>query len=174
MTPENLKNELWAAQRIARRLELSIKSTGSLIPFSAERIQVINDDQQEKIDALLLRFVSLASMIQDRIGRSVLLLEEEDLTTASKKDMRHMLEKLGAIQKEREFGIIAELRNIIAHVYPEDLERQAAILNAVHRRGQDLLDSLKDLLDYTRRKFLGKSHHESRSIDDESCEPPAP
>jgi hypothetical protein len=107
MTPENLKNELWAAQRIARRLELSMKSTGSLIPFSAERIQVLNDDQQEKIDAFLLRFVSLASMIQDRIGRSVLLLEEEDLTTASKKDIRHMLEKLSSYAKGTDMSIPA-------------------------------------------------------------------
>ena len=166
MTITALENELRSAHRIAQRLERSLESTRRLIPLDANAIKKLTDEDQEKIDALLLRFVSLASMIQDRIARSVLLLEEENLTNASRKDMRLMLEKLGALREEREFGIIVELRNLIAHTYPEDLDRQAQIINTVHLRGPDLIEAFKDMKNYVSRKFLNIKLPSSNGCDE--------
>ena len=100
MTITTLENELRSAHRIAQRLERSLESTRRLIPLDANAIKKLTDEDQEKLDALLLRFVSLASVIQDRIARLVLLFEEENLTNASRKDMRLMLEKLGELREE--------------------------------------------------------------------------
>jgi hypothetical protein len=166
MTITALENELRSAHRIAQRLERSLESTRRLIPLDINTIKKLTDEDQEKLDALLLRFMSLASVIQDRIARSVLLLEEENLTNASRKDMRLMLEKLGALREEREFGIIVELKNMIAHTYPEDLERQAQILNTIHLRGRDLIESLKDMTNHARRKILQMQFPSSNLCDE--------
>ena len=66
----------------------------------------------------------------------------------SRKDQRLLMEKLGAliIKPSLGFGTIAELRNKIAHTYPNESEKQAEILNEVFSSGDNLLEGFNSLL----------------------------
>ena len=81
--------------------------------------------------------------------------EEEDLKGRSKKDQRLLMEKLGALKPELNFGTLAELRNRIAHHYPDDSAKQAEILNEVFVRSNDLLDGYNTALTYADQKLFG-------------------
>lgn len=104
---------------------------------------------------MLSCFGSLTAMVQDHITRAILLSEEEDLKGRSKKDQRLLMEKLGALKPELNFGTLAELRNRIAHHYPDDNAKQAEILNEVFSRSRDLLEGYNMALTYAGRKLFG-------------------
>lgn len=65
------------------------------------------------------------------------------------------MEKLGALKPELNFGTLAELRNRIAHHYPDDNAKQAEILNEVFSRSCDLLEGFNTALTYADRKLFG-------------------
>lgn len=50
---------------------------------------------------------------------------------------------------------MAELRNRIAHHYPDDNARQAGILNEVYNRSRDLLHGYNMALTYANQKLFG-------------------
>jgi hypothetical protein len=127
-----------------------------LLPLDAEKVDLLTDEQEESFDALLLRFNSLTAMVQDHITRGILTLEEEDVSKKSQRDRRILMERLGALKPELNFGTLAELRNRIAHFYPDENAKQAEILNEVHSRTKDLVEGYNEALQYADRKFFAK------------------
>jgi len=111
------------------------------------------DEDEERLDAFLYRFDSLTAMVQDHITRALLKAEEEDIS-GSRKDQRLLLEKLGALKPQLHFGTLAELRNRLSHVYPDDSAKQAEIVNEVYARSGDLIDLYNGVLDYTDKKLF--------------------
>ncbi len=149
-----LKEHLTSAGKIAARLAWSRARIGALMPLDASRVDVLGDENIERLDAFLYRFNALTAMIQDHVSRALLRAEEEDLTERSRKDQRLLLEKLGAFKPQFGFGSIAELRNRLAHLYPDDSAKQAEILNQAYERSSDLLQIHDDLLAYADQKFF--------------------
>jgi hypothetical protein len=150
-----LRENLIATEKVPKRLLWSRTRVEHLIPLDAKKVIGLSEEDEEHLDALLFRFNSLAAMVQDHITRAILLSEEEDLKERSKKDQRLLMEKLGALKPELEFGTLAELRNRIAHHYPDDNAKQAEILNEVFNRSLDLLDGFNTALTYADRKLFG-------------------
>lgn len=149
-----LAEHLTSANRIAQRLAWSAARIAPLTPLDAARIERLDDEDIERLDAFLYRFNSLTAIIQDHVTRSLLRVEEEDLSERSRKDQRLLLEKLGALKPSLGFGSIAELRNRLSHAYPDDAAKQADILNQASARASDLLRIHDDVLEYADRKFF--------------------
>lgn len=142
-----LKANLEGANKVAKRLIASLARVAKLMPLDATKIDAFGEDDEERLDAFIFRFNSLTAMVQDHITRGILLCEEED-AHGSKRDQRHLMEKLGALKPELNFGTLAELRNRIAHHYPDDSAKQAEIVNEIHSRSRDLLDGYNTALIY--------------------------
>ena len=164
MTDENaadrkaiLADVLVAASKIAQRLSWSVARLVEKMPLDSNKIRLLTDQDEETLDAFLHRFTSLIIVLQDGVGRSILEVEEEDLTSRSRKDQRLLLEKLGALDPTLGFGDMAELRNKISHRYPDDLAKQAEILNDVFARSRDALEGFNGL-----RTFADKRHFDSK------------
>ncbi len=149
-----LRANLESANKVAKRLVVSLGRMADLIPLDTKTVDTLSDDQEERFDALIFRFNSLASMIQDHITRGILLCEEED-ARGSKRDQRHLMEKLGALRPELNFATLAELRNRIAHHYPDDSAKQAQIINEVFARSSDLLEGYNTALTYADLRIFG-------------------
>ena len=62
----------------------------ALFPMSAKGIGGLTDDQEESIDALILRYSQCVSMIQDQIFRGIAYVEQEDLSERSNRDTPHL------------------------------------------------------------------------------------
>lgn len=166
-----LKGALLSAHRIASRLAWSSARVRPFMPLNGVSIQSLDDEEVERIDAFLQRFGALTSFVQDQVTKALLRAEEEDLSEKSRKDQRLLLEKVGAIKPELEFGAIAELRNKVAHMYPDEPEKQAEILNAAHVRGTDLIQVFNDLLDYVDAKFFGSRLGIAHAVIPDSSHP---
>ena len=110
---------------------------------------------EERLDAFLYRLSSLATSVQDQVGRTLLLVEEEDLSTASRRDQRLLLERLGAMDEALQFGVVAELRNRLAHSYPDDPEKQVEVLTMVKDRAGDLIAAYNGMLAFASRHRIG-------------------
>lgn len=148
-----LREYLASANKIASRLAWSRDRVGRLISLDPVSVNRLGDEDIERLDAFLFRFNSLAAMVQDHITRALLKAEEEDIADRSRKDQRLILEKLGALKPQLDFGTIAELRNRVSHLYP-DSAKQAEIMSQVYRRSADLIDVYNDVLAYVDRKFF--------------------
>ena len=69
---------------MALRLATSMERVQAILPLRAESITRLTEDDEERIDAFLFRFSSLASIVQDQVGRALPLAEEEDLSRSSR------------------------------------------------------------------------------------------
>ena len=135
------------------RLKKSIERIEAVFPIDEVSIVKLTDDQEERLDAFLHRFWSLAASVQDHVGRALLAAEEEDLSEASRKDQRLLLEKIGALDARLSFSLIAALHNRVVHSHPDDPRRQAEVLNQVYERAPDLIAAFQGLTTYASEKF---------------------
>jgi hypothetical protein len=152
-----LREFLASTERLAKRFAWSVGRVQSFMPMDAVKVETMSEEDEEKLDAYLLRFNQLTAMLQDHITRSILRAEEELMREMSRKDQRSLMEKLGALRPSLEFGSIAELRNKIAHTYPNESEKQAEILNEVFNYSGNLLEGFNSIVAYADQKhFTGK------------------
>lgn len=148
------RTNLEATWLVGRRLAYSVTSVAGLFPVDPDRLYRIGDAEEEKIDALLFRFSSAFSMIQDHLFKSIAIVEGEDIAESSRRDVANLMEKLGAIRSSREITTLSALRNKVAHIYPDHPDKQAEILNGIHENAAVILEVMRDLSDYVARKHL--------------------
>lgn len=148
------RTSLEASWNVGRRLSYSRSSVASLFPMSPDRLDRVTEAEEERLDALLFRFSSAFSMIQDHLFKSIAIIEGEDISTSSRRDIANLMEKLGAIPSSGEITALSALRNKVSHVYPDHPEKQAEILNGIHQNAEVLLGVMRDLSAYVVRKGL--------------------
>ncbi len=143
-----------AAHASAERLTWSLRRLAPLFPICAATVARLDAQEQEALDALLHRFTNLLSLIQDQLFLGVALLEQENLAGRSKRDLTNLMERLGIIQDGSRFSSIAELRNKLAHGYPNQPEKQAEPLNDAYGTAPELLRILDGIRDHVTAKGL--------------------
>ena len=67
------------------------------------------------------------------------------------------MEKLGALPPSLDFATIAELRNKIAHHYPDENAKQAKILNGVFKSASNVIEGYNSILRYADHKMFRDS-----------------
>jgi hypothetical protein len=122
--------------------------------MSPDRLDEVTDADEERLDALLFRFSSAFSMVQDHLFKSIAIVEGEDISSSSRRDVANLMEKLGAIPSSGDITALSALRNKVSHVYPDHPEKQAEILNGIHQNAETLLGVMRDLSAYVVRKGL--------------------
>ena len=139
------------SQRIAK-LNYSVNKNRGIFPLNAGTVTSLTDEQEESIDALILRYAQTVSMIQDHIFRGIAYAEQEDLSDKSNRDKVLLMEKLGAIRSADEFGTAAVLRNKLSHHYPEDVGQRIDRLNLVVQEADFVIDTFQGIIVFLERK----------------------
>jgi hypothetical protein len=85
------------------------------------------------VDALFHRYISLISVMQDRLFKSIAIVEQEDVDRISRRDLTELMEKLGALSDAGRFSEGAIARNILAHTYLSHVDDKAERLNEALR-----------------------------------------
>lgn len=152
-----LSNVDACGQRI-EKLTYSLNKNRALFPLSVESVGYLSDEQEESIDALILRYSQLVAMIQDQIFRGIAYVEQEDLSDKSNRDRVLLMEKLGAIRFADEFGTATVLRNKFAHHYPDAIVDRIARLNLVVEESDFVIGVFKEILAFMRRKGYLADH----------------
>lgn len=146
-----LANIAACGQRI-QKLTYSLNKNREIFPVTLTRVQALTDEQEESIDALILRYSQCVAMIQDQIFRGIAYVEQEDLSDKSNRDKARLMEKLGAIQSADDFGTAAILRNKFSHHYPEEASHQIERLNLVVAEAEYVIATFADIMDFIARK----------------------
>lgn len=135
-------------RRCANRLQHSHSKLSGLFPLEPGRLDQLPSEDQEAIDALLKRFEQLVATMQDQVFKGIAIAGTEDIRTMTRRDVTELMERIGAIPSAEAFRACAILRNRLAHLYPDDPDRQAANLNAAFAHADDLMTAARRLEAY--------------------------
>jgi hypothetical protein len=149
-----LRSNLLACEQRILKLQYSLDKVAALFPLSHSSASLLNDEQEESIDALILRYSQSVAMIQDHIFRGIALVEQEDISDKSNRDKALLMEKLGAINSAELFGTATLLRNKFAHHYPEETADRLERLNLVIDESDYVISTFNQIKEYLHKKQL--------------------
>lgn len=156
MTKEQsmLLASLEACRQRIEKLSYSIEKNAALFPLTSQALATLRDEQEESVDALILRYSQCVSMIQDQLFRGIAYLEQEDISDKSNRDKTLLMEKLGAIKSAEDFGTATMLRNKFSHQYPEQSADRMERLNLVMDEALFVVACFAEISAYLKRKGL--------------------
>ena len=156
MKPETrlLVQSLQACQQRVDKLVYSLHKNAEQFPATAQTVSMWSEEQEESIDAFILRYSQCVTMIQEQLFKGIAYLEQEDISDKSNRDKTLLMEKLGAIRSAEEFGTAAMLRNKFAHHYPEVTQERIDRLNMLPAEAEHVVDTFKSIQKYLEIKKL--------------------
>lgn len=121
------------------RLRVAMKHVDVRMPLDGAQLDRLDDEDAAWLDQLLYRFSKLQDAVGDRVFVDGLLLLGEDFRDKPFLDALNRLEALALIPGRVWWQELRELRNQIAHEYPERRAEQAVAINAIYDRCADLM-----------------------------------
>lgn len=121
--------------------------------FTAVEFVKLGPEKRLAMDALYHRYITLVSILQDRVFTSIAIVEQEDIPQ-SRRGLTELMEKLGAINDADSFSKCVMARNQIAHTYMSELPEQVERLNVALQYGAHLVRTFNDVLEYVVRRRL--------------------
>ena len=158
MSPEEAalaRQALRSAEGCARRLARSQGKLAAQFPLSPARLTALPPDVEDDLDAFLKRYEQLVNTIQDELFRVVAIVGGENVRGLARREMAELMDRLGALPSAASFRLLVAIRNVIAHSYPDDPERQAGDLNAAYEAVPDLLAAHEGVRRYLERRLPG-------------------
>lgn len=137
----------------ARRLQRSQKKLASRFPLAPSELGTLPPDAEDDLDAFLRRFEQLVGTIQDEVFKAIAVLGGEDVRSLSRREVAELMERLGALPSAAMFRTFVAIRNRIAHVYPDDPDRQARNLNEAYAAVDDVLSAHAAVHRYLERRL---------------------
>lgn len=155
MTEADLARAIGRSQAIAETLLRSRTRLAPLFPLDAARVAALAEEEREALDAFLKRFENLVNHLQDQVFRlAVDHARAGDTAGMSRRDVLDYLEKIGALESADAVLDATRARNRLAHVYPDEPERQAGQLNRVFATSVAALDAVHSVRDWARREGI--------------------
>lgn len=114
----------------AQVLAQALAEVQPLLPFDAIAVVGINPAQRRLLDQIAYRFGKLQDSLGEKVLPGLLLAAQEPVAPeATFIEKLQRLERLGAVRSAADWKLLRELRNALAHEYPDAPELQAAWLN---------------------------------------------
>jgi hypothetical protein len=113
-------------------------SLDPILPMTGERFEHLTDEQAQSVDQFILRFTKLQDAMGSRLFPALLQYLQEQYEERPMLDKLNRLEKLGYIQSAEAWQGIRNTRNKFAHDYPDDWERNAALINVACEAAADM------------------------------------
>lgn len=124
-----LKDAWRECERNIYHLNSALTSLRPMLPLTGERLERLTDTQIQVMDQFILRFAKLQDAMGGRLFPAILQYLQEQYEERPMLDKLNRLEKLGYIQNAEAWQSIRNTRNKFAHDYPDDWERNAALIN---------------------------------------------
>lgn len=105
-----------------KRIEHARKKLEKIFPASMSVWESLSEDRIETMDQLVYRFAKLQDALGLRVFKSLLSVLEEPVESSSMLDKLNRLEKLGALPSKLKWQELRNLRNNLAHEYPDQAE----------------------------------------------------
>lgn len=135
------------------RILFAKKSISNLFPLTVDTYGKLTDTQISFTDQLIYRF----SKLQDTMGNKLfpLILEglQEDIENLPFIDILSKIEKLGLIESSNQWLVLREIRNVVTHEYPFQLDQLIEGLNQINEQTEVLVKILNTLKSYSKKRF---------------------
>ncbi len=140
--------------RSAERLEFHRRVLAPLMPLDAERLASLGEPARTHVEAMLKKFDQFVDDLRRRAFRGVLTLAAEPVETMNQRQVFERLESLGCLDSVQAMLRMLDLRNRLAHEYPDQPDRQATAVTDVWQAIPELLAMLGTVRDYVVRTGL--------------------
>lgn len=131
-----------------QRLTRSKKLLCEFFPLTAETFSDLTELEIEHIDQFVYRFSKLQDSMGTRLLPSIYTWLEDDNRPIPFLNVLNRLEKLRLIADVGKWQFFRNLRNNLAHDYPESLDQTVETLNLLHMEIGSLESMYKDIRDY--------------------------
>ncbi len=142
---ERLQREFDVCDRHIMRINEALTSLGVSVPMSMSCYETLTADQIRCIDQFVFRFSKLQDAIGAKIFRYVLEFLDEDVTTLPMRDILNRMERYNLIPSADDWLYIRELRNEIAHDYPQMESELVSIINELIFKVTSLVEIYNNL-----------------------------
>ncbi len=113
----------------ASRMIFCLEKIGHLFPLTAEKVDTLTDEEILLLDSLTFRFGKLQDYIGSKAIDAFLEEQAENTTNLTMIDKLHKLEIFDIVVEKEMWKEIREIRNHVAHEYPDNPELTAEHLN---------------------------------------------
>jgi hypothetical protein len=131
--------EAWReCERHVYHLCLALSSLDPLFPMTGNRFENLSDAQIQSMDQFILRFTKLQDAMGNHLFPSILRYLQEPYEDQPMLDKLNRLEKLKYIQSAELWPHIRNIRNKFAHDYPDEVEKNAALINVASEAAEQM------------------------------------
>lgn len=148
-----------AGRRVSARLQAGLDALAPRLPLDGDALANLDELSLKEVDSLLLQFMNMVSIVQGQLIRTVVRASGQDVGHMSPIDFVNAAEKLGAWPPGLGFKAVAEARNRLAHQYPHDPVRQAALVNQIVAAAPLALGAFRRLSDYVAQRHPEAADH---------------
>jgi hypothetical protein len=130
------------------RIELALLRIKSLFPLTPAKMEKLSLEELGFLELMTNRFAKLQDAIGGKIFPLLLKILQEYRPEESFLDRLNKLERLNIIESVTQWNRFREVRNSIAHDYPETSEMTVAALNECESLCTDLIQFWDKLKQY--------------------------
>jgi hypothetical protein len=138
MARERLQIASQICARHAKRIISAMRRFGG--PFDPEQLERLSEEDIRALDQFVYRFGKLQDALGGQLITALLETLEEPYREWSMRDRLNRLEQLRILADAQDWETSRAIRNRLTHEYPDDPERQAAILNQAWKQAPVLLE----------------------------------
>ena len=135
MSPElisTLRSALSENDSHADKIRKAVRNLLPQIPLTEERFRTLSDDDIMVVDQLIYRFTKMQDSLGTRFLPALFALLEGDDRPQPFLDILNRLEQLRVIDSVDTWQFFRDLRNRLAHDYPESLAQTVQTINTLH------------------------------------------
>lgn len=123
----------------------ALTSLDSILPMTGEMFEHLTDAQVQSVDQFILRFTKLQDAMGNHLFPAILQYLQEQYEERSMLDKLNRLEKLRYLQSAESWQNIRNTRNKFAHDYPDDGEKNAALINLASEAAEEMYRILSEI-----------------------------
>jgi hypothetical protein len=147
-----IKKTVTACNRHKKYLLFSREHVRTFFPLDHTRFENLTDTHISYIDQMIFRFSKLQDATGNRLFPAFLKYLGEDTEAMAFRDILFRLEKLEIIPSAAEWLELREIRNLVTHEYPEDIEKVISGLNVFYEKTTILTDWYDRVVKYIAEK----------------------
>lgn len=127
-------------------MNLALASLAACLPLAPERFGHLNDGEVQDLDQFIYRFSKLQDAMDGRFFTASCCKHGKNPTEDRPLlDQLDRLEPMGFIRSAESWQQIRTTRNRFAHEYPDDWDKNAALINRASTAAQELDCVLSDI-----------------------------
>lgn len=148
---ERLEREFGVCDRHIVRINEALDSLGLDGPMSVEQYVDLSAEQIRCIDQFIFRFAKLQDAMGGKLFRYILEYLDEDVLELPMRDILNKLERFQIVPDAHEWVYIRELRNNVAHDYPQSDNEVVSAVNELISK----LDTVASIYDNLKKTYTG-------------------